>query len=92
MQALEYPFDSDFLLKKAKKIKKQLLEESADNKAVLHKKIAVLGGSTTHDIIRMLDLFLLNQGIRHSFMNQSMDSIFRMPCLVMQNWMLLNRI
>ena len=77
MQALEYPFDSDFLLKKAKKIKKQLLEESADNKAVLHKKIAVLGGSTTHDIIRMLDLFLLNQGIQAQFYESEYGQYFQ---------------
>lgn len=33
----------------------------------LKKKMAVLGGSTTHDIIRMLDLFLLNEGIEIKF-------------------------
>ncbi len=64
MQELEYPFDSEFILKKSKKLKKQLLESRTD---FLTKKIAVLGGSTTHDIIRVLELFLLDQGIRPQF-------------------------
>lgn len=64
MQELEYPFDSEYILKKSKRIKKQLLEEG---KATVKKKIAVLGGSTTHDIIRVLDIFLLNQGIEAEF-------------------------
>lgn len=64
MQELEYPFDSEWLLKKKKHIKKQLL---AENKTYLDKKIAVLGGSTTHDITVILELFLLNMGIKASF-------------------------
>lgn len=64
MQELEYPFDSEYILKKSKRIKKQLLEEG---KTTVKKKIAVLGGSTTHDIIRVLDIFLLNQGIEAEF-------------------------
>lgn len=64
MQELEYPFDSEYILKKSKKIKRQLLEEG---KATVKKKIAVLGGSTTHDIIRVLDVFLMNQGIEAEF-------------------------
>ena len=64
MQELEYPFDSEYILKKSKKIKRQLLEEGT---GFLPKKIAVLGGSTTHDIIRVLEVFLLNQGIQPEF-------------------------
>lgn len=64
MQELEYPFDSEYILKKSKKIKRQLLEE---DKPTVKKKIAVLGGSTTHDIIRVMDIFLLNQGIEAEF-------------------------
>lgn len=68
MQELSYPFDSSYILKKAKKIRRELLSESATlNKKLLPKKIAVLGGSTTHDIIRILDLFLLNEGIEAEF-------------------------
>ncbi len=64
LKELEYPFDSEWILKKSKSIKKRLLEESTPR---LPKRIAVLGGSTTHDIVRILELFLLNQGIEPSF-------------------------
>lgn len=64
MRELEYPFDGEVILKKSKKIKRALLEERSD---FTEKRIAVLGGSTTHDIIRMLELFLLEQGIRPVF-------------------------
>ena len=64
MRELEYPFDSEYILKKSKKIKRELLQGGTD---FLTKKIAVLGGSTTHDIIRILELFLLNRGIQPVF-------------------------
>lgn len=64
MQELTYPFDGEMILKKSKKLKKALLESRTD---FLEKRIAVLGGSTTHDIIRILELFLLDQGIRPVF-------------------------
>lgn len=70
MRELEYPFDAGYLLKKSKRIKRTLLEQTAaDGTPVtfLKKRIAVLGGSTTHDIIRMLELFLLNYGIEPEF-------------------------
>lgn len=64
MKELEYPFDSEYILKKSKKIKRELLEEKEDR---INIKIAILGGSTTHDIVRILDLFLLNHGIEAEF-------------------------
>lgn len=64
MRELEYPFDSELILKKAKSIKKTLL---SDGTTRIKKKIAVLGGSTTHDVIRILELFLLHYGIEPSF-------------------------
>ena len=64
MRELEYPFDSEYILKKSKNIKKQLIESCTNG---INKKIAVLGGSTTHDIVKTLELFLLNQGIIPSF-------------------------
>lgn len=64
LQELEYPFDSESILKKSKALKKRLL---ADGTSRIQKKIAVLGGSTTHDIVRILELFLLNQGISPVF-------------------------
>ena len=47
MRELEYPFDGGELLKKKRQLRKILLGEPA---ARIKKKIAVLGGSTTHDI------------------------------------------
>ena len=61
MKELEYPFDARYLIKKKKSLKRELL--AADTKYV-DKKVAVLGGSTTHDIAAILELFLLNFGIR----------------------------
>lgn len=70
-QILSYPFDSAYLLKKRKSIKRELLAEieyAKDGGAkILEKRIAVLGGSTTHDICDMLELFLLNDGIKPEF-------------------------
>ena len=62
--SLKYPFDGKLLLKKKKSIKRGLL---ADGTTRVKKRIAVLGGSTTSDIIAMLELFLLDQGIEPSF-------------------------
>ncbi len=64
MKELQYPFDSRHILKKRKSIKRMLLESRP---SFLEKKIAVLGGSTTHDICEIMDLFLLDQGIKASF-------------------------
>lgn len=64
MKELEYPFDGNYIMKKSKSIKRALL---AGEGSRIHKKIAVLGGSTTHDIIRILELFLLNNGIEPEF-------------------------
>ncbi|GHV57338.1 methoxymalonyl-ACP biosynthesis protein FkbH [Synergistales bacterium] len=62
---LEFPFDSELLLRKHKSIKKELLNDPET--ILLDKKIAILGGSTTNDIKKMLELFLLNYGIRAAF-------------------------
>ncbi len=61
MKELDYPFDARYLIKKKKSLKRQLL--AMDTKYV-DKKVAILGGSTTHDIAAMIELFLLNFGIR----------------------------
>ncbi len=64
MQELKYPFDGEYLLKKKKSLRKTLLAENCQR---LHKKVAVLGGSTTHDIVKLLELFLLDMGIEPEF-------------------------
>lgn len=71
MKELNYPFDSSYILKKRKSIKRELLSqiESAEQAGskFLIKKIAILGGSTTHDIKDILELFLLSYGIKTEF-------------------------
>lgn len=64
MTELEYPFDSEYIIKKRKSLKRTLL---ADGKKRLKKKIAVFGGSTTNDIVVYLEIFLLNNGIEPEF-------------------------
>lgn len=65
MKELEYPFDAELILKKKKSLKKALLAK--ENAAFIDKRIAILGGETTQDIKQILELFLLNYGIRPSF-------------------------
>lgn len=64
MRELEYPFDAEWILKKKKFIKKTLLKS---DESFLEKRIAILGGSTTNDVKNVLELFLLNYGIRPIF-------------------------
>jgi FkbH-like protein len=62
LKELEYPYDSEFILKKKRSLKKKI-----EGREKITKRIAVLGGSTTSAIIDILELFLLNQGIRPEF-------------------------
>lgn len=78
MKELTFPFDSEYILKKSKKIRKELLNENTKTKVPrLKKKIAVLGGSTTHDIVRILELFLLDQGIEPEFYESEYGQYFQ---------------
>ena len=52
------------MLKKQKSIKRNLLQR---NISYLPKRIAILGGSTTSFIRSMLELFLLEEGIKPEF-------------------------
>ncbi len=61
MKELEYPFDARYIVKKKKSLRRELL---AQDVKFVEKKIAVLGGSTTHDVAALLELFLLNIGIK----------------------------
>ena len=64
MDCFTYPIDSKTLLRKKIKIKKELLQGSP---TFIEKKVAVLGGSTTNEIVDQLELFLLYYGIRPTF-------------------------
>lgn len=74
LKELEYPFDADYLLGHKKKIRKKLLNGQT---VYLDKKIAILGGSTTHDIKLMLELFLLNHGIRPVFYESEYNQYYQ---------------
>ena len=65
MKELEYPFEPEKLLKQKIKLKKALLADIT--KSFIEKKIAILGGETTQNIKLMLELFLLNNGIKPTF-------------------------
>lgn len=65
MRELEYPFNAEEIVRKKKAYRKRLL--SADAGLFTEKRIAVLGGATTSDIKQILELFLLNNGIRPLF-------------------------
>lgn len=64
MDCFHYPLDTEQLLRKKRRIRRELL---AQNPHPLHKKIAILGGSTTNEVADQLGLFLLNYGIEAEF-------------------------
>lgn len=74
MKELEYPFDAEKILKQKRALKRQLLEEQSNNWIL--KKIAILGGETTQNIKIMLELFLLNYGIKPSFYESEYNMYF----------------
>lgn len=63
IQALQYPFDAAYIMRKRKALRRGLLNQQG----FLEKRIAILGGSTTHDIKEIMELFLLGYGIRPVF-------------------------
>ena len=82
MRELEYPFDAQYLLRKRRSIRKTLLQ----NGNLQEKHIAILGGSTTHDIKEILELFLLNYGLLPVFYESEyaqywQDAMFENPSL-----------
>ena len=48
MNCYEYPLDTKMLLRKKRGLKKELLNESVN---WITKKVAVLGGSTTNELV-----------------------------------------
>ena len=63
MKELEYPFDVNYIMKNKKKMKRELLEKPG----LIEKNIAILGGSTTSEIKNILEVFLLDYGIKPTF-------------------------
>ncbi len=62
LRELCWPFDSADIMQKRKRLLRTLREQEG-----IPLRIAVLGGSTTSDIVKMLELFLRNRGIAPTF-------------------------
>ena len=62
-EVLEYPFDVSKILRKKKILKRHFLE----NESLVNIKIAVLGATTTFEVIEQLELFLLKSGFKPTF-------------------------
>ncbi len=60
MGYFDYPIDAKTLLRKKKRIKRELIEAGS---RFIKKRVAILGGSTTDEVADQLELFLLNYGI-----------------------------
>ncbi len=65
MKELEYPFNAKEIIENKKSLKRELLTNLNQN--FIEKKIAILGGYTTRTIKDILELFLLNYGIKPVF-------------------------
>ena len=74
MESLQYPFDSQLILRMKKRIRRELLSEDIRR---IPKKIAILGGSTTAEIRSILELFLLDQGIEPAFYESEYNSYWQ---------------
>lgn len=74
MKELEYPFDAQLVNTKKIKFKKQLMNEG---KSFISKRIAILGGYTTNDIKLILELFLLNYGIKPEFYESEYNQYYQ---------------
>jgi len=61
---MDYPYDFAYMLRHQKTIQQELSES---DRTFIEKRIAILGGSTTAVIRDMLELFLLDAGIRPRF-------------------------
>lgn len=84
MPRLDFPFDIPALTDYRRRTKRELL---ADGSKRIKKRIAVLGGSTTNDYIKTLELFLLSEGIEAEFYESEynrfwQDAMFDNPELV----------
>ena len=74
MNQLEWPFDAKFIIKNKKRIRRELLESRNE---FINKKVAILGGSTTNDITRTIELFLLNYGIKPEFYESEYNQYYQ---------------
>ncbi len=81
MSKTDFPFDYAAITDKRRKTKRELLN---DGNTRIKKKVAVLGGSTTNDFIKTLEIFLLAEGIEPEFYESEynrfwQDAMFENP-------------
>ncbi len=69
-----YPYDSDLLIRKQKSIKRELL--AREDVSYTPRRIAILGGSTVDDIKNVLELFLLESGIKPNFYQSEYNKFY----------------
>lgn len=75
LKELQYPFDAEYIIQNKRKLRRILLEKST--KDFLNINIAILGGYTTDDIRRILEIFLLEQGIRPNFYESEYNQFYQ---------------
>ena len=69
---LRYPFEVAEILRRKKSLKRELLKRHE----LIEKRIAILGGSTTAEIREILELFLLDIGIKPAFYESGYNRFF----------------
>lgn len=74
IKELEYPFDGKYIIGKKIGLRRRLLSDGA---ARVRKRVAVLGGSTTNDIILCMELFLLHYGIEPEFYESEYNQYYQ---------------
>lgn len=74
IQELQYPFDANYIIAKKKKLRRMLLEQNVN---YVDKKIAILGGYTTSNIKLIMELFLLDNGIRPTFYESEYNQYYQ---------------
>lgn len=80
LKELCFPFDGDLIMQS----KRKLLRLLKENESGVKLRVAVLGGSTTSDIIKVLELFLRDRGIIPEFYESEYaqywsDAVFGTP-------------
>lgn len=74
MKELEYPFNAKEIIESRKSLKRRLLSDLGQN--FVEKRIAILGGVTTRNIKDILELFLLNYGIKPVFYESEYNQFY----------------
>lgn len=69
---LDFPLDSNAIIRKRKLIKKELLLTRPVQKI----RVAVLGGSTTSEIVNIMELFLIKRGFSPDFYESEYNKYF----------------